>query len=42
LEYATGKVATVVGKPEKTFFLSALEGLNCRPDEALMIGDVRT
>ena len=40
LEYATGKTATVMGKPEKKFFLSALEGLNCKPNEVVMIGDV--
>lgn len=40
LEYATGKKATVMGKPEQNFFLSALEGLNCQPKEVVMIGDV--
>ena len=40
LEYATGKTATVIGKPEKSFFLSALEGLDCLPHQAIMIGDV--
>lgn len=40
LEYATDKKAEVVGKPEKSFFLSALEGLGCSPNEAVMIGDV--
>jgi len=39
LEYATGKTATVIGKPEKSFFLSALEGLDCLPHQAIMIGD---
>lgn len=39
LEFATGRTATVMGKPEKNFFLSALTGLNCEPHEALMIGD---
>ena len=41
LEYATGKSASVMGKPEKQFFMSALEGLNCEPHETIMIGDVR-
>ncbi|XP_046643119.1 haloacid dehalogenase-like hydrolase domain-containing protein 2 [Daphnia pulicaria] len=39
LEFATGKTASVMGKPEKKFFLSALEGLNCEPHETIMIGD---
>lgn len=41
LEYATDTKATVVGKPEKTFFLEALRGIDCAPEEAIMIGDVR-
>lgn len=41
LEFATGKKAKVLGKPEEAFFLSALEGLNCKPHEVVMIGDVR-
>ncbi len=40
LEYATDTQATVVGKPEKAFFLEALRDLNCSPEEAVMIGDV--
>ena len=40
LEYATGREAEAVGKPEREFFLSALEGLDCQPEEAVMIGDV--
>lgn len=40
LEYATDTKATVVGKPEKTFFLEALRGTGCEPEEAVMIGDV--
>ncbi|KAM8949115.1 haloacid dehalogenase-like hydrolase domain-containing protein 2 isoform 1-T2 [Lycaon pictus] len=39
LEYATDTKATVVGKPEKTFFLEALRGTGCEPEEAIMIGD---
>ncbi|XP_036177943.1 haloacid dehalogenase-like hydrolase domain-containing protein 2 isoform X1 [Myotis myotis] len=39
LEYATDTKATVVGKPEKTFFLEALRGTGCEPEEAVMIGD---
>lgn len=41
LEYATDTKATVVGKPEQTFFLEALRGIDCAPEEAVMIGDVR-
>lgn len=40
LEYSTDTQATVVGKPEKTFFLEALRDLNCGPEDAVMIGDV--
>ncbi|PWA26578.1 hypothetical protein CCH79_00000717, partial [Gambusia affinis] len=39
LEYATDCKATVVGKPEKTFFTQALSDLGCCPNEAIMIGD---
>ncbi|XP_051019183.1 uncharacterized protein LOC127204297 [Acomys russatus] len=39
LEYATDTKATVVGKPEKTFFLEALRDTGCAPEEAVMIGD---
>ncbi|XP_063336898.1 haloacid dehalogenase-like hydrolase domain-containing protein 2 isoform X3 [Pelmatolapia mariae] len=39
LEYATDCKATVVGKPEKTFFTQALSDLGCSPSEAVMIGD---
>ncbi|CAK6447967.1 unnamed protein product [Pipistrellus nathusii] len=39
LEYATDTEAIVVGKPEKTFFLEALRGTGCEPEEAIMIGD---
>ncbi|KAJ1653831.1 Haloacid dehalogenase-like hydrolase domain-containing protein 2 [Dispira simplex] len=41
LEYATRTQATVVGKPEKTFFTLALEalGLEDCPHEVAMIGD---
>lgn len=39
LEYATDTKAKVVGKPEKSFFLSAIEEFECRPEECVMIGD---
>lgn len=39
LEYSTQCTATIVGKPQKAFFLSALEG-DIKPEEAVMIGDV--
>ncbi|XP_044520786.1 haloacid dehalogenase-like hydrolase domain-containing protein 2 [Gracilinanus agilis] len=39
LEYATDTKAIVVGKPEGKFFLEALRGLDCTPEEAVMIGD---
>ena len=39
LEYASGKNATVVGKPEKTFFRLALEELGLEAHEVAMVGD---
>jgi HAD superfamily hydrolase (TIGR01458 family) len=39
LEYASGKRATVVGKPEKGFFRLALEDLGLAPHEVAMVGD---
>jgi HAD superfamily hydrolase (TIGR01458 family) len=39
LEFATGKTATVVGKPSTAFFEMALKDMNVRPDQAVMIGD---
>lgn len=40
LEYAADCKAEVVGKPEKAFFLSAVEEFQCQPNECIMIGDV--
>jgi phospholysine phosphohistidine inorganic pyrophosphate phosphatase len=39
LEYASGKRATVVGKPERGFFQLALEDIGLRPHEVAMVGD---
>ncbi|MDP8952250.1 MAG: TIGR01458 family HAD-type hydrolase [Actinomycetota bacterium] len=39
LEYASGKTATVVGKPEKAFFRLALEDLGLEAHEVAVIGD---
>ncbi|WP_244500869.1 HAD hydrolase-like protein, partial [Methyloceanibacter marginalis] len=39
LEYATGKEATVLGKPSPDFFSSALTSMGCAPAEAVMVGD---
>jgi HAD superfamily hydrolase (TIGR01458 family) len=39
LEYASGKNATVVGKPERDFFRIALEDMGLRPHEVAMVGD---
>lgn len=39
LEYATGKRATVVGKPERGFFQLALRDLGLGPQEVAMVGD---
>ncbi|MCX6683496.1 MAG: TIGR01458 family HAD-type hydrolase [Methanoregula sp.] len=39
LEFATGKTATTVGKPSKTFFELALREMGLRADQVAMIGD---
>jgi len=39
IEYATGKTATVLGKPSADFFQGICTSLGIRPDEALMVGD---
>ncbi|WAC05403.1 MAG: TIGR01458 family HAD-type hydrolase [Methanoregula sp.] len=39
LEYATGKTATVMGKPSPVFFEMALRDIGLDPCEAAMIGD---
>lgn len=40
LEFASGRVAEVVGKPEPAFFSSVLSDIGCEADEAVMVGDV--
>ena len=40
LEYATDTKAEVVGKPEKTFFLAAIQELGINAEDTVMIGDV--
>lgn len=39
LEYASGIKAEVFGKPAPAFFQAALDGLGCRAEEAVMVGD---
>jgi HAD superfamily hydrolase (TIGR01458 family) len=39
LEFATGKTATIVGKPSKPFFELALHDMGLRADQVAMIGD---
>ncbi|XP_045210213.2 haloacid dehalogenase-like hydrolase domain-containing protein 2 isoform X2 [Mercenaria mercenaria] len=39
LEYSTGRQAEIVGKPESSFFLSAVEDLGVQPEHCVMIGD---
>ena len=41
LEYTTGVNATVIGKPERTFFHEALKLVEVAPDKTVMVGDVR-
>ena len=40
LEFAAQTESTVVGKPNKEFFLQALQQFGCQPEHAVMIGDV--
>jgi HAD superfamily hydrolase (TIGR01458 family) len=39
LEYASGKTATVLGKPSPDFFAAALSSMNCPLEDAVMVGD---
>ena len=39
LEFATGKKATLIGKPSRAFFDRALDEMGLRPGEVAMIGD---
>ena len=39
LEFASGREATVLGKPAPTFFKLAVEGLRCAVKDVVMIGD---
>lgn len=39
LEFATGKIPTVMGKPARTFFELALSDMGLHPHDAAMIGD---
>jgi len=39
LEAATGKQATILGKPNRAFFEQALHAIGVAPDEAVMVGD---
>jgi HAD superfamily hydrolase (TIGR01458 family) len=39
LEYASGKKATVLGKPSPDFFAAALASMDCPPEDAVMVGD---
>lgn len=39
IEYASGKRATVVGKPSPLMFRIALERAGCKKEEAVMLGD---
>ncbi|MRI83063.1 MAG: TIGR01458 family HAD-type hydrolase [Nitratiruptor sp.] len=39
LEYASGKIAKVVGKPNCTFFQLAIESMGFKPHQVVMVGD---
>lgn len=43
LEYATGRTAVVLGKPDPAFYGTAVDALHLRPGQAVMVGDdIRT
>lgn len=39
LEYASGRKATLFGKPSRAFFEAALDSLGCAAEAAVMVGD---
>jgi phospholysine phosphohistidine inorganic pyrophosphate phosphatase len=39
LEYAAGRAAVVLGKPEPAFYRSAVAELDLQPDQVVMVGD---
>lgn len=39
LEFASDKTAVIIGKPSKDYFLTALESMQIKPEEVVMIGD---
>ncbi len=39
LEYACDISAIIMGKPSKEYFSAALESMNLKPEEVVMIGD---
>lgn len=39
LEYASGVEAELLGKPAAAFYRSAVAGLGCAPEDAVMVGD---
>jgi HAD superfamily hydrolase (TIGR01458 family) len=43
LEYATGRTAVVLGKPDPAFYRTAVDDLGLEPDQVVMVGDdIRT
>lgn len=39
LEYATGRTAVVLGKPDRTFYGAAVDALGLAPGQVVMVGD---
>lgn len=39
LEYASGRTATLLGKPSSDFFALAVDSIGCAPENVVMIGD---
>lgn len=39
LEFASGQIPIVIGKPSREFYLSAVNSTGCDPEEVIMVGD---
>ena len=39
LEYASNKESTLIGKPNREFFMSSIKAMNLKPNEIMVVGD---